>query len=75
MKQYNIAIVGATGAVGKIFIELLQSRKFPVKNLYPLGSDRSAGRATKAGTVTMQGLSRGASNVFAGFPEGAKPRK
>ncbi|HLF67091.1 MAG TPA: aspartate-semialdehyde dehydrogenase [Gammaproteobacteria bacterium] len=43
MKQYNIAIVGATGAVGKIFIELLQSRKFPVKNLYPLGSERSAG--------------------------------
>ncbi len=43
MKQYNIAIVGATGAVGKIFIELLQSRNFPVKNLYPLGSERSAG--------------------------------
>jgi aspartate-semialdehyde dehydrogenase len=43
MKQYNIAIVGATGAVGRIFIELLQSRKFPVKNIYPLGSERSAG--------------------------------
>ncbi len=43
MKQYNIAIVGATGAVGKIFIELLESRKFPVNHIYPLGSDRSAG--------------------------------
>jgi aspartate-semialdehyde dehydrogenase len=42
-KQYNVAIVGATGAVGKIFIELLQSRNFPVKNLYPLGSGRSTG--------------------------------
>lgn len=43
VKQYNVAIVGATGAVGKIFIELLQKRAFPVKNLYPLGSERSAG--------------------------------
>ncbi|MGA2655201.1 MAG: aspartate-semialdehyde dehydrogenase, partial [Gammaproteobacteria bacterium] len=43
MKQYNVAIVGATGAVGTIFIELLESRKFPVKNIYPLGSERSAG--------------------------------
>jgi aspartate-semialdehyde dehydrogenase len=43
MKQYNVAIVGATGAVGTIFIELLQSRNFPVKNIYPLGSERSAG--------------------------------
>ncbi len=43
VKQYNVAIVGATGAVGEIFVELLQQRKFPVKNLYPLGSERSAG--------------------------------
>jgi aspartate-semialdehyde dehydrogenase len=42
-ETYNIAIVGATGAVGSIFIELLQSRNFPVKNLYPLGSERSTG--------------------------------
>lgn len=42
-KQYNVAIVGATGAVGSIFIELLQNRKFPIKNIYPLGSERSAG--------------------------------
>lgn len=42
-KKINVAIVGATGAVGEMFIEILQQRNFPVDKLYPLASERSEG--------------------------------
>ncbi len=41
---YNIAVVGATGAVGGEMIALLEERKFPVKNLIPLASENSIGK-------------------------------
>ncbi len=44
MKEYNIAIAGATGAVGKVFLSILQERKFPIKNISLLASSRSAGK-------------------------------
>jgi len=40
---YTVAVVGATGAVGTEMIEILQERKFPVGELRPLASARSAG--------------------------------
>ena len=43
MKKFNVAIVGATGAVGEVLIELLEKRNFPIENLYLLASERSAG--------------------------------
>ena len=43
-KKYNVAVVGATGAVGEAMIEILQQRNFPVDTLYPLASERSAGK-------------------------------
>ena len=43
MEKANIAIVGATGAVGVTIREILEERKFPVDNLYLLASERSAG--------------------------------
>jgi aspartate-semialdehyde dehydrogenase len=43
MRKYNVAIVGATGAVGKEFIALLAERRFPLKSLRLLASSRSAG--------------------------------
>ncbi len=43
VKQYDVAVVGATGAVGEVMIEILKERKFPVRTLYPLASSRSAG--------------------------------
>lgn len=43
MRKYNIAIIGATGAVGKEFIALLAERGFPLKSLRLLASSRSAG--------------------------------
>jgi aspartate-semialdehyde dehydrogenase len=42
-KKYNVAVVGATGAVGKTMIRILEDRKFPVDKLYLLASERSAG--------------------------------
>ncbi|WP_372626325.1 aspartate-semialdehyde dehydrogenase [Arsukibacterium sp.] len=48
--QYNVAILGATGLVGQHLIEILEQRNFPVAQLFPLASSRSAG-----GTVTFKG--------------------
>ena len=42
-KDVNVAILGATGAVGKELLELLAERKFPLQNLKLLASPRSAG--------------------------------
>lgn len=44
MRQVNVGILGATGAVGREMIKVLQERKFPVKELRPLASARSAGK-------------------------------
>lgn len=43
MDKVNVAIVGATGAVGEVMLEILAERKFPVDNLVLLASERSAG--------------------------------
>lgn len=43
MKKYNVAIVGATGLVGRTFLQVLEERKFPIENLYLYSSVRSAG--------------------------------
>ncbi|WP_445497241.1 aspartate-semialdehyde dehydrogenase [Photorhabdus sp. SF281] len=40
---WNIALLGATGAVGEAIMALLQERQFPVGELYPLASEHSAG--------------------------------
>ena len=43
-KEFNIAVAGATGAVGTEMIRTLERRNFPVRELFPLASARSAGR-------------------------------
>jgi len=40
---YRVAVVGATGAVGQTMLEILQQRQFPVAEVIPLASSRSAG--------------------------------
>ncbi len=47
MKQYNVAVVGATGEVGKTMREILEERKFPVKNIKLLASERSEGKVVQ----------------------------
>ena len=43
MKKYNVAILGATGAVGREMMKILAERKFPIRELHLLASARSAG--------------------------------
>ncbi len=43
MTNYNVAVVGATGAVGEALLRILEQRNFPVGQLYALASERSAG--------------------------------
>ncbi len=47
MKKYNVAIVGATGMVGRMFLKVLEERKLPVENYYLFASARSAGTTVK----------------------------
>ena len=58
-KEYDVAVVGATGAVGETMISILEERNFPIRNLYPLASSRSAGRKIqfKGKNITVQDLS------------------
>ncbi len=44
MKKYNVAVVGATGLVGSTILKVLAERKFPIEQLIPLASERSAGK-------------------------------
>ena len=43
MKKVNLAVVGATGMVGRTFLKVLKERNFPINNLYLMASKRSAG--------------------------------
>jgi len=58
MKQYTIAIVGASGAVGQEFLRVLDEQEFPIKELRLFGSSRSAGRkyAFRGQEITVQEL-------------------
>src|SRR3954466_15409065 len=54
----NVAVVGATGAVGQEFLTVLAERNFPIKNLKLLASARSAGKTVefKSQTYTVEEL-------------------
>ncbi|OPY74134.1 MAG: Aspartate-semialdehyde dehydrogenase 2 [Syntrophorhabdus sp. PtaU1.Bin058] len=58
MKTYNVAVAGATGAVGNEMISVLEERDFPVKNLVLLASSRSVGKTLpfKGKSVKVQEL-------------------
>ena len=43
-ETYDVAVVGATGAVGETMLEILEQRDFPAGQVYPLASARSAGK-------------------------------
>ncbi len=48
-KTYDVAVVGATGAVGEQMLSILKQREFPVGKVYALASERSAGSLVKFG--------------------------
>jgi aspartate-semialdehyde dehydrogenase len=53
---YRVAVVGATGQVGTLMLRLLHERKFPVREIVPFASERSAGREIE-GVGVVQPLS------------------
>ncbi|HYE36555.1 aspartate-semialdehyde dehydrogenase [Methylocaldum sp.] len=55
-KTYNIAVLGATGAVGETMLSILEERNFPVGQVYALASARSAGQQVefKGSYLTVQ---------------------
>jgi aspartate-semialdehyde dehydrogenase len=57
-QMIDVAVVGATGAVGEAMIEILEQREFPVGHLYALASERSAGK-----TLRFRGKSITVSNL------------
>ena len=44
MKEYAIAVLGATGVVGREMLKVLEERKFPISEIRPIASARSAGK-------------------------------
>ena len=57
-RTFDIAVVGATGAVGETILSILAERNFPVGKVYPLASSRSAGSKVefKGQMLTVQNL-------------------
>ena len=43
MKKYNVAVVGATGNVGREILNILDDRKFPINKIYAVASSKSEG--------------------------------
>lgn len=59
-KTYNVAVLGATGAVGETMLSILAERNFPVGQVYALASSRSAGKTVAFGesSLTVQDVAR-----------------
>ena len=57
-KTYDVAVVGATGAVGETMLSILAERKFPVGKVYALASERSVGKKVEFGNrmLTIENL-------------------
>jgi len=53
-RTFDVAVVGATGAVGECMLDILAARKFPVGKVYALASERSAGRTVAFGRQELE---------------------
>ena len=53
-KKYDVAVVGATGAVGETMLSILAERKFPVGEVHALASSRSAGKRVEFGDKLLK---------------------
>ena len=54
MNKFDIAVVGATGAVGEQMLTILKQRNFPTRNVYALASSRSVGKKVKFGDNELE---------------------
>ncbi|MCG8383830.1 MAG: aspartate-semialdehyde dehydrogenase [Gammaproteobacteria bacterium] len=53
-KKYDVAVVGATGAVGEVMLSILAERQFPANKVYPLASARSVGKRVAFGEKMLK---------------------
>ena len=53
-KKFNVAVAGATGAVGEVMLSILAQRKFPVDKIYALASSRSVGKSVQFGKKEIE---------------------
>jgi aspartate-semialdehyde dehydrogenase len=60
---YRVAVVGATGQVGTLMLELLRERSFPAREIVPFASERAMGRELEGGLI-VRGLSEEAISGF-----------
>ena len=52
-RKYDVAVVGATGAVGEVMFSILRQRNFPVGQIYALASERSVGKSVRFGDRSL----------------------
>lgn len=52
-RKYNVAVVGASGVVGKETLEILAERKFPINKIFAIASDRSLGKKISFGDESL----------------------
>ena len=52
-EKFDVAVVGATGAVGEVMLSILAERKFPVGKVYALASERSLGKDVEFGRKSL----------------------
>ena len=52
--SYNVAVLGATGAVGHEMLSILSERNFPIQNIYALASKNSAGKEVSYGDEVLK---------------------
>ncbi len=66
MKEFSVVIVGATGLVGRTFIKVLEEKRFPIKKIRFLASERSVGKRIKYNgeDIPVEALKRG---MFKGY--------
>lgn len=53
-RKFDVAVVGATGAVGECMLEILAQRRFPVGKVHALASERSVGRTVSFGQKELE---------------------
>lgn len=53
-QEFNVAVLGATGAVGETILEVLQERNFPVGEIFLLASERSEGKTARFNGKSVQ---------------------
>ena len=52
----KIAIIGATGMVGKVMLKVLEERNFPISELIPVASEKSVGKSIEYKESTKEAL-------------------